>query len=195
MELILFLTGALSVMIAPGPNNLMVMHSSYYFGSEKTKPHILGIILGVGAMLFLVSIAVGFFLDKIILMRFGISLFGSVYLIYLGLKMILINRVDLFRNKIQSPMKFSESFFFQLVNPKAWFVCVVFSGMYNFSSYYLYNALLLVSIKTLINIPCLYAWIGIGKILKKALFSEKNIHLFNTIVGILLIVSAFMLWL
>ena len=42
--------------ITPGPNNLMLMTSGANVGFKKTIPHMLGITLGFGLMVFLVGI-------------------------------------------------------------------------------------------------------------------------------------------
>ena len=70
--------------ITPGPNNAMVAASGAHFGYRRTLPHILGISLGFGFMIFCVGIFLGEIFQQSKLLREILRWAGVGLLIYVA---------------------------------------------------------------------------------------------------------------
>ena len=70
--------------ITPGPNNAMVAASGAHFGYRRTLPHILGISLGFGFMIFCVGVFLGEIFQQSWLLREVLRWAGVGLLIYVA---------------------------------------------------------------------------------------------------------------
>jgi threonine/homoserine/homoserine lactone efflux protein len=66
--------------ITPGPNNLMLLHSGARFGFEKSMPHLLGVSIGFGLMLFLCCIGVAAVILKVPYAQLILKTLGCSYM-------------------------------------------------------------------------------------------------------------------
>src|ERR1700682_1285447 len=79
-----FLLFAAVMLFTPGPNNIMLMTSGLNFGFARTLPHMLGVSLGFGLMVFLVGIGLGE-IFKIYPPLYTVLIYGGApYLVHLA---------------------------------------------------------------------------------------------------------------
>lgn len=64
----------------PGPNNLMLTASGANFGFRRTIPHILGIILGMAAMLLALAAGLGVLFQQWPAIHQGLKVAGAFFL-------------------------------------------------------------------------------------------------------------------
>lgn len=119
-----FLLLTVPAYFTPGPNNLMLMTSSAKFGTRRTIPHALGIVIGFPFMVFAVGLGLGevftwFPVLKIILKYLAAAYFLWMAWHLLGLKIGAAEGAE-------RPMSLIEAALFQWVNPKAWAMATSF---------------------------------------------------------------------
>ena len=86
-ELLFGLVGfAFALSITPGPNNLMLMASGANFGLLRTLPHMLGISLGHGFMVFLMGLGLVRLFESYPNLRLALTVLCSAYLLWLAWK-------------------------------------------------------------------------------------------------------------
>ena len=69
--------------VTPGPNNVMLTASGATFGYRRTVPHMLGISLGVVAMLLLVGLGLGAAFEREPRLYTWLKYLGAAYLLWL----------------------------------------------------------------------------------------------------------------
>ena len=120
MEAVLGLIGYTFVAaVTPGPNNVVLWGIGLRFGFRAAIPYLLGIPLGVGAMVLAVAAGVGVLISTVPVLDIGLKAVGSAYLLYLAWQVAgsaVVSETD-----VGSAPGFGQSVAFQFVNPKAWF--------------------------------------------------------------------------
>ena len=110
---------ALAATITPGPNNVMVMASGANFGLGRTLPHLLGISMGVLAIVALVDIGLMALLDVIPGLKSTLDILSTLYLLWLASKIARARPLERIDAGVR-PLSFAQATLFQLVNPKVW---------------------------------------------------------------------------
>lgn len=72
--------------VTPGPNNMMLLASGAQFGFVRTLPHIVGIVLGVAALLLSVLLGLGVLFTLYPQLFVVLNVAGSLYLLWLAWK-------------------------------------------------------------------------------------------------------------
>ena len=103
--------------ITPGPNNAMVAASGACFGYRRTIPHILGISLGFGFMIFCVGAFLGEIFQQSWLLREGLRWVGVGLLIYVAWRTATTHRIGS-QDAGRKPFTFLQAAAFQWLNPK-----------------------------------------------------------------------------
>ena len=75
---------ALAAAITPGPNNIMVAASGANFGYRGTMGHMLGIVVGFGAMILAVGLGLGQVFNAVPQLHYILRVLGTAYLVYLA---------------------------------------------------------------------------------------------------------------
>jgi threonine/homoserine/homoserine lactone efflux protein len=179
--------------ITPGPNNMMLATSGVQFGMRRTLPHVFGISVGLGILVFLISALLAFALALLGVVRLPLALAGCLYLLWLSWQIARAARPD--GATEARPMGFVGAALFQWLNPKVWVmvinIAVLFMPSANGMS--LASALLLAGLCALINLPCIGVWALAGDRLRHALASRRGLMLFNLTMALFMAGTA--LWL
>jgi len=191
-EFFQFIFFAFAACVTPGPNNLMIMHSGLNFGLKKTIPAMLGILFGVSTMLLGISMGIGYAFEKLPSLRLTIKVIGSLYMLFLAWKITQMNEKKTVT--VTKPLTFMKMALFQWINPKVWVSIIAYTGIFHVSSVFYINALALIATITIINIPCLFIWLGFGRVLKRIINSEKQRNRMNYFLGSMLFVAIIILW-
>ena len=173
--------------VTPGPNNMMLMASGANFGFRRTIPHMLGIGIGFGAMIFLLGMFVmGLFQaePRAVLLLAGVSV---VYMLWLAWK-IAHAAAPSEKAVGGQPLGFVQAALFQWVNPKAWAMALTSTSLYAPDRTTLSVALVAL-VFSAINLPTVSIWTLIGQQLRRVLTNPARLRAFNWTMAALLVLS------
>ena len=181
LSLFMFVTSC-----SPGPNNILASYSGFNFGLLKTIPHMLGVIFGFTAMVIVVNFGLINIFKSFPIMHQILKISGTIFLIYLAYKISFSKNNT--ENSSDSQVKFTETFFFQFLNPKGVIVGIIAVSTYvEIGENYINYSLWLISIAFIFACISIIFWTLIGKFLRKFVTSVKFIKRFNYIMSFLLI--------
>jgi len=111
----LFLIGFIGVFI-PGPDMLLVVRTSMFYGYKKGIQVLLGILTGNG--IYVLPVLLGF---SVILNEFisYLSILGGLYIIYLSFQVLKIESVEIPSENSKQANFYAKGLFTNLSNPKA----------------------------------------------------------------------------
>ncbi len=172
--------------ITPGPNNLLLATSGVNFGIRRTLPMMLGIMVGCAIQTVITGLLLEGLLQWMGTVRMPLTLMGCAYLFWLSWKIFRAGVPEL--HEKARPMTLLGGALFQAVNPKAWLMATNVALMYTANS-----GILAVMIGFMaLNLPCILVWAALGDRLGKHLQVAWKLRLFNTIMGLSLVITT--LW-
>ena len=173
----------------PGPNNAMLTASGIKFGYIKTLPHLIGIPLGHFIQIIFVSYGLGNIFLKFPLLQFYMKVLCSLYLLYLGWKMI--GSLSVKQKESGRPLKFYEASLFQFINPKAWTVAITaVAGFFPLEENFFKATMFLALTAPFICFPSISLWALFGSTLKMFVSNLKTKKIIEYILALLLILTA-----
>jgi threonine/homoserine/homoserine lactone efflux protein len=186
---------AVSMSASPGPNNAMVAASGATWGFRRTIPHMLGISLGLAAMLLAVAFGAGEVLRANPWLRAVLRWVGAAYLLWLAWR---IATADVGKTAPAShadtasrPLSFLQGAAFQWVNPKAWMVALGAIGAYITATGagFLAQVTLLAGIVFLVTLLSVAFWTMVGVGAGMVLRTRRALRMFNVVMAALLVAS------
>ncbi len=174
--------------ITPGPNNLMLAASGVNFGFRRSVPHLLGISIGHGVQVLLVSLLLGWVMAWLDDWRLLLTLAGCSYLLWLSWQVWLAGEPQ--AKQVVRPMGFVAAAAFQWVNPKAWVMVINTALLFLPLQAELSHAAALALACALINFPCICVWAGLGEALRRHLARASARRWFNGIMALLMALTA-----
>ena len=173
--------------ISPGPVNIMILSSSINYGFKKTFSFISGATIGFTTLLIIISFGFEKLLVKSPIIVSTIEVFGSLFILYMGYKIIMTSSFDLNNNKPIKYLRFYEGFLLQWLNPKAWLASISGVALYSTSQENMYFFILLYFVVCYL---CLSFWGVIGNKVSIFFNSKLKLKFFNGFMGVILIISA-----
>lgn len=170
----------------PGPNNMMLMASGANIGLSRTIPHILGVALGFGLMVFLVGVGARELFAVFPVVHQLLNAGCVAFLFYLAIK--IAKSSPSFEQSNFRPMTFISAAMFQWVNPKGWSMALTAVSVYNPEAS-LYGLLLITITFIMINIPSCTTWVFAGQKISLLLKSTTHVRVFNLLMSGLLVAS------
>jgi threonine/homoserine/homoserine lactone efflux protein len=186
---------AVSMSASPGPNNAMVAASGATWGFRRTVPHMLGISLGLAAMLVAVALGAGEVLRAHPWLQGLLRWVGAAYLAWLAWRIATADvgtTAPLSQGAAGSrPFSFIQGALFQWVNPKAWMVALGAVGAYITASGagFITQAALLAGIVFLVTLPAVAFWTMVGVGAGMMLRTRAARRAFNLAMALLLVAS------
>ncbi len=173
--------------VTPGPNNIMVMVSAANFGMRRTVPHMLGIAIGFGLMIFLTGLGLSE-IFRIWPVSLTLLKWTSIaYLVWLAWK--LANAAAPKSGAgAGKPLGFIGAALFQWVNPKAWTLAVATISAY-LPTPAPGPALIAAVIFALVCLPSNLIWAKLGEGLAHILADRRRLRIFNGAMACLLLAS------
>ncbi len=178
----------LATSITPGPNNMMLLASGANFGLRRSLPHMLGISLGHGFMVVVMGLGLAALLAGAPHLMTGLKVAALAYTLWLAWK--IAHSAAPQRNAAvgAQPMTALQAAAFQWVNPKAVAMAVtavtVYGGAASFSA-----ALVTATVFSVVNLPSVALWCGMGEVLRGFLSNPRRLAVFNWTMAALLVAS------
>jgi threonine/homoserine/homoserine lactone efflux protein len=177
--------------ITPGPNNLMLLASGINYGLRATIPHMLGISLGFGCLLFATGMGLATLFNAYPILHSILKWVGICYFIYLAWKVANAG-VPSDKTKITGkPMTITGAAVFQIVNVKAWFMAIGAFSMYTPTGSGTGTILMMTLLFIVINFPSCSSWAVLGSSLRHYLTQDRYRRWFNYTMALLLLACIF----
>ncbi|MCP3764807.1 LysE family transporter [Domibacillus sp. A3M-37] len=188
MPTLSFLLYVFVTTFTPGPNNIMAMLSANKYGFKKT----IKFCLGVGTGFFVVMILCSYFnlllKNTIPKIEFGMTIFGSIYMLYLAIK-IIFSKEDNKENDHKNNNGFYTGMLLQFINPKVILYGITAISTFVIPFYSTNISLILYSLfLAFVGFAGTVCWSLFGSLFQKFLTRYKS-H-FNVVMALLLLYSA-----
>jgi threonine/homoserine/homoserine lactone efflux protein len=185
-----FLVFAVVAAITPGPSNIMLTAAGAHAGIFGGLPCLLGVMVGMGLMMFLVPLGLGSLVLEHPRLLATLHWGGAAFLLWLSWKVASsATRIESSRDR--NPVGFLGAAFFQWVNPKSWLVSA--SAASTFLSAEagspIAQAASLGSLFVLAALPSCFVWLAFGATVHRVLHSPRRVRIFNILMGVLLAFS------
>lgn len=203
-------TFAFVTSVTPGPNNIMLLHSGARFGFNRTVPHMVGISLGFGVMIFLCCIGVAQLVLRYPATDWLLKIVGTAYMLWLAYKLwhngaVPADAVDSTLNNAPAnadnpraarPMTLMQAALFQYVNPKAWLMALSIPAVYLPKSGSLWgNTLVACALCMVINLASISVWAHGGQMLQTLLHRPRLMRVANGLIVAMTVYCALAVWL
>jgi len=176
----------------PGPNNITASYSGFNFGFKKTIPLMLGVMFGWTFLLFLMNAGLIIVFLSYPYIQNIIKILGSIFLIYLAYVIAFSKSSQ--SKRLENPVGFLKTFFFQFVNPKGVIVAMFIVSTFINTENYIRDSIIVMSYFFFIATSSVATWCLMGKYLRKFATSEKFIKNFNYTMSFLLIVCVILFY-
>jgi threonine/homoserine/homoserine lactone efflux protein len=180
--------------VTPGPNNMMVMASGLNYGILRTLPHIAGVVVGIGLLVFSVGMGMLSILDIFPFLYTIFRVACIVYIFYLAWKIATAAPLSQNKNSKAKPFSFFQAVAFQWVNPKALMMSMAAVTTYvpeASDPQFLTNVTLISILFSVISIPTISIWAFFGKGFRRILNKPEYHRIFNVTMATLLILSLY----
>jgi threonine/homoserine/homoserine lactone efflux protein len=195
LELIFtFITFAFVSTITPGPNNMMILASGLNYGIRRSLPHLFGIVIGFGCMVFLAGMGLFTLLDHLPILYNILHIVSVIYLVYLAWKIATAKPLGNTQNAHSKPMTFLQAAAFQWVNPKAIVIAMAAITTYvpeTPESDFVMNVMIVSILFALVTLPCTGIWAVFGSSFRRFLNNPLYYRIFNVTMAILLLLSLY----
>jgi threonine/homoserine/homoserine lactone efflux protein len=185
-----FLLFAAVMLFTPGPNNIMLMTSGLNFGFSRTLPHMLGVSLGFGLMVFLVGIGLGTIFKIYPALYTVLKYAGAAYLLYLAWAIGTSGEIEEGKRKSR-PLTFLEGAAFQWINAKGWIIALGAITTYAALTSFPQNVILLSALFAVMGTASSAAWAAFGSGLRRFLKDGRHVRAFNIVMALLLVASLY----
>ena len=189
---------ALFVLVAtlsPGGATTLATASGAHFGLRRSIPLIGGVSAGLASMAALAAAGLAAVLLSAPALQTAMKLVGSAYLLLLAWRVAHGGRPNLDRG-VARPASFLSGVGLLWINPKAWAMTLAAAASFSaVSDSVAGSALLLGFTFGLASILSLACWCVAGKLLARALRTDRDWKVLNIVLGVLLVVSTASLWL
>lgn len=177
-------------LFSPGPNVILLTASGAKFGFQRTLPHLLGVVVGVGITAGLTAFGLGAILLALPSLTFVLKLCAALWILWLawGLWNSKPREID----EADAPMTFVQAVLFQWVNPKIWAVALTGITVYPGGLTPLGEAFRLASAFSGINLGVCIFWTTAGTLLTILLTSPIAWRVFMRVMALALVAFSLM---
>lgn len=182
--------------VSPGPVNVMATYAGAQFGWRKASIHVLGASVAYVLVVFICGVALGEMSQGIPLLVPVMRWVGSLYLLYLAVRILLAKDLGLHSNP-QMAMKalFVQGSLIQLLNPKAWIFASSGVSLYVLNQVNTHSALgWFCSLSLVICFIGVGVWAVLGQSVAQWLNSPRRQRWFQLILAAMLCGSMAIIW-
>ena len=162
----------------PGPNNMMLAASGVNYGFRATTPHIFGVALGFGFMIFAVSSGLGRVFLQFPVLHEALRWGGAIMLIWVAWKIATAKRPGA-AGAATKPFTFLQAAAFQWINPKAWIMCISISVQFLNPEQPLLSGGIIAGVSALGGLTSASGWAWFGMLLARWLHTPARLRVFN----------------
>lgn len=192
LSLVLF---AMAMTFSPGSNNVLMATSGVQVGLRRSIPLGLGVVAGIAMELAVAAIGLGAAIEAEPSIRTGMKVAGSVYLVWLGVRIARAGAVDLAPGERPTRSGFRVGLMNTLLNPKGWTMALsATAGYAALAPSAPRLALLLAIVFAVVAVPNWLLWCGGGQALGRSLKTERHWRVANGVLGLLVVVSIVPMW-
>jgi len=193
-QCVAFLIFALVAAVTPGPSNVMLAATGSVVGVPRGLPCLVGVSLGMGTLIFSVSLGLGQVVLAHPQILQALNWIGAAFLLWLSWK--IASSGALAAGAAPKPVGFASAALFQWINPKAWLVVTSAAGTYLQSgASALLQAISLALLFVCAALPSGFVWLAFGASVNRLLRDPRHARVFNILMGASLAASvAFILW-
>ena len=177
----------------PGPNNLLLLGSGLRVGLWRTMPLVVGINFGFSLLLVSVGYGLGQLFERFPAAQMSLKIVGTGYFLYLATKLLRSGGTG--REAGRRDLGFWSGALFQVLNPKAWLMCITAIALFLPDGWSAATISAMVVTFALLALPANVAWAGIGQSLRTLVSDERRMRVFNSIMAVLLVLSIVPVWL
>jgi threonine/homoserine/homoserine lactone efflux protein len=187
-EVIAFVTFSAVMAGTPGPSNTLLTTVGATAGIRRGLAGLLGQAIGMGAMLFAVTLGLGNLLLAHPLALQVLKWAGAAMLCWMAWRIATAKSADY---ATSAPAGFLGMAAFQWVNPKGWLVgtAAVATFLDRHTGGALGQAVIFAVLFTLTALPCCFPWLAFGAALQRYLRSARARRVLNSAMGALLAAS------
>lgn len=176
-------------LVTPGPNNAMLMASGLNYGFRRGLPHLFGVALGFGVMVFAVGVGLGALFEAVPLAYIVLKYAGAAYLLYLAWLIATSDPHGEMAEAKGQPITFLQAAAFQWLNPKGWVMAVGAVSTYAAVASFPVNMLLIAGLFGTLGVLSSAVWLGFGTGLRRLLRSARAVRALNIVMAVLLVAS------
>ncbi len=179
--------------ITPGPNNLMLLSYGKAYGFNDSKKIIFGIFFGFFLMLCSAGYGIASIVTNSPAAGLVLKIVGSLWMLYLA---FVLRKISV---KTESGEKkaigFSQAFFMQFVNLKAWIMAITGASAFLPQSDSIHLNVFVYAISFgLVGFPCMLIWLKMGDMIAKIVKSMKASQVLGYTMFSLMIISVITIW-
>lgn len=188
-QAVAFLLFAVVAAVTPGPSNVMLTAAGANAGVLRGLPCLLGVIVGMGLMMFLVPLGLGSLVLAHPLVLRILNWGGAAFLLWLAWKIAMSASLDAAAGA--DPVGFVGAALFQWINPKSWLVAASAAGtfLHADAGSPLGQAAGLGGLFALAVLPSGFVWLAFGATVHHVLRTRGRLRAFNVTMGVLLALS------
>jgi threonine/homoserine/homoserine lactone efflux protein len=175
--------------ITPGPSNIMLTAAGANAGVLRGLPCLLGVVTGMGAMMFLVPLGLGSLVLRSALVLGALHWGGAAVLLWLSWKIASSRRLE--SEPGGNPVGYGGAAAFQWINPKSWLVSASAAGTFLSadSGSAIAQSAFLGGLFVAGALPSCFLWLVFGATVQRVLRDPRGLRLFNIAMGALLALS------
>jgi threonine/homoserine/homoserine lactone efflux protein len=177
--------------VSPGPNNTLLWASGMRFGFLKTLPHVVGTVIGMGALIVAVSLGLGALLHAVPQLELGLKIVGSLYLLYVAY--LVAGSGAIGRAEAARPLGLWRGALFQWTNPKAWVFVVAAVGTFIPEASTTSAAAFLVVVSIVVAVSST-TWAAGGTALGRLVTDDRRRRIASVVLAVLLVLSIALIW-
>lgn len=186
---------AVAMVVSPGSNNVLMATSGVQVGLRRSIPLGLGVMAGIVVLLTVAALGLGAAIETVPSIRTAMKAVGTVYLLWLGLRIARAGAVDMTIQERPSRNGFVVGLANTLLNPKGWTMALSATASYAALTPTAPRlALLLSLVFVAVAVPNWLLWCGGGQALSRTL-RGRHWRIANGILGLLVIGSIVPIWL
>ena len=188
-QAVAFLLFAVVAAGTPGPSNVLLTATGAAVGVRRGLPCLLGVSVGMGAMMFAVALGLGTAVVANPALLRALNALGVAFLLWLAWKIASARGSQ--ADAGGKHVGFVGAAAFQWINPKSWLVCTSAVAAYLTagSGRALAQAALFGALFIAASLPCCFVWLAFGASVQQRLRTERARRAFNVAMGAMLAAS------
>lgn len=184
---------ALATCGTPGPNNMLLTSSGTRFGYRPTLKLLLGIMLGLQALMLLTALGLGRLFLHWPALQWGLKMAGSGYLLWLAWQIASAPPPGAEEERLG--MGWHQGALFQFLNPKSWLMAIsAISGFTLAGEQYWLSAALVLAVFLFFGLLTGHVWALFGIHVRRWLRTDTDWRRFNRLMALLTAGSVAMIW-